>query len=166
MINKIFIDPKLYKRLARLKRASKKALLAAKSAEEIIEEIQRGAVPLMEIGSLTRRRELRLPGCFKFNLGAGYRLITLKQHHTLYILHTGSHDECNRWIEDNRELPVEMIAQRCQVVEILPVKQTDFLKKNNSQTNDPENDPKPEYGQSLDDQILRRIFCGLTGEAG
>ncbi len=93
MINKIFIDPKLYKRLARLKRASKKALLAAKSAEEIIEEIQRGAVPLMEIGSLTRRRELRLPGCFKFNLGAGYRLITLIffnsaiwAHLRLYIL--------------------------------------------------------------------------------
>ncbi len=36
MIKKIFIDPKLYKRLARLKRASKKALLSAKSAEEII----------------------------------------------------------------------------------------------------------------------------------
>ena len=162
MIKKIFIDPKLYKRLARLKRASKKASLAARSAEKIIEEIQRGSVPLTEIGNLTRRRELRLSGCFKFNLGAGYRLITLKQHHTLYILHAGSHDDCNRWIEDNRELPVEMIAQRCQVVETRPVKQSDLLMENNSQTNDPE----PECGQPLDDQILRRIFCGLTGETG
>ena len=55
---------------------------------------------------------------------------------------------------------MEMIAQRCQVEGSWPVKQVKLLKENNFQTNE------SEWGQPLDDQILRQIFCGLTGEAG
>ena len=57
---------------------------------------------------------------------------------------------------------MEMIAQRCQVEGSRPVKQVKLLKESNFQTNNPES----EWEQPLDDQSLRQIFCGLTGETG
>jgi hypothetical protein len=50
----------------------------------------------------TKNREYRLKNCIKYDLGHGYRLVTVKDGDNLFITFAGSHDETNRWIETHR----------------------------------------------------------------
>lgn len=86
MIERIHLDPKLEKCLEVLKKGSRRACLAADRAAGIIEELKRGEIPPGDFCAFTRHGEARIKGCRKYNLGAGYRLITLKQGDDLYLL--------------------------------------------------------------------------------
>jgi len=160
MIEKIHLDTKLDKCLAALKKRSRRANLAANRVETIIAELKRGAMPPGQICTFTRNGEARIKGCRKYNLGAGYRLITLKQESDLYLLFVGTHDECGRWIENNREhLPLKEIAERCRTLK------RSTGKKEAPAAPSPPPDPEPETDQipPLKDVELRTIFSGLTG---
>ena len=50
----------------------------------------------------TRHGELRIGGCRKYDLGGGYRLVCIKHEGHLVAAFVGSHDDCDRWIENNR----------------------------------------------------------------
>ena len=86
-----------------LARGDKKASLAAQRAEEIIERLASGDSQAIEIVSRrTKHGELRISGCRKYNLGGEYQLVCVKQDGRLAATFVGSHDDCNRWIENNR----------------------------------------------------------------
>jgi len=51
----------------------------------------------------TRHGELRLNHCRKYDLACGFRLIALKRDSRLIFVCIGSHDDCQRWIENNRD---------------------------------------------------------------
>ena len=94
---------KFNRRLNALKREGKQASLAAKRAEEIIENLASGGKALPEqIGKLTKHGELRIDKCRKYDLGGGYRLVCVKQGEHLFLSHVGTHDDCDCWIENNR----------------------------------------------------------------
>ena len=158
MIRQLHIDNQLSKQLRKLERSGKKAALAAAKTQTIIERLQRcGTVP-DQAGTVTKHGELRIKGVMKFDLGSGYRLVTFKRDDGLFLLYAGSHDDCHRWIENNRELTAEQIQQRCTPV---PAgggrgKSMRPLRRLEPETPDPL--------EGLDEQILRRIFCGLAGE--
>lgn len=59
-------------------------------------------LPSSNACNFTRNGEDRIKGCRKVDLGGGYRLGTLKQGKDLYLLFVGTHDECGRWVENNR----------------------------------------------------------------
>jgi hypothetical protein len=42
--------------------------------------------------------------CRKYDLGCGYRLITLQRGTKVFIPFLGTHDECQRWLENNSHL--------------------------------------------------------------
>lgn len=165
MIETIHVDPKLEKCLAALRKGSRRACLAADRAEDIIEELKRGEKPLGEICTFTRNGEARIKGCMKYNLGAGYRLVILKQENDLYLLYAGTHDECGRWIENNRDgLSLELIAER-----------SDTLRrprdKNDRQTSvcplcDDHETVDEDWLPPLSDKELRMVFSGLVGGEG
>lgn len=161
MIERIYLDTRVRKHLAVLRRSGKKAALAAARAEEIIAALKaRGQVP-QGAGSLTKHGELRIRGVRKYDLGSGYRLISFKQDRCLYLLFAGSHDSCDRWLENNRELPLELIEQRCRCHPVA----MDLETGHESERGVPA--PQPERFDpllSINDDDLRRIFCGLTGE--
>lgn len=160
MIENIHLDPKLGKCLAALKKGSRRAGMAADRVETIIMELKRGKIPPGQVCAFTRNGEARIKGCRKYNLGAGYRLVTLKQGNDLYLLFAGTHDECARWIENNREhLPLEMIAGRSRTVR-RPV----CRKAPEARTSPPpESQPEEDWIPPLDDRDLRIIFSGLVG---
>ena len=161
MIERIHLDPKLEKCLATLRKGSRRTCLAANRVAAIIMEVKRGKLPPEERCTFTRNGEARIKGCRKYNLGAGYRLVSLKQGDDLYLLFVGTHDECDRWIENNREhLPLEMIAGRCSTV-----KRT-ARKKRASETSSPmpEMEPDEDWIPPLSDHDLRRVFSGLVGD--
>ena len=117
MIERIHLDPKLKKCLAALKKGSSRAGLAADRLETIVAEAERGRLPPAEMVTFTHNGEARIKGCRKYDLGGGYRLVTLKNGGDLFLLFAGNHEECSRWIENNRDqLPLEMINERCQTI--------------------------------------------------
>lgn len=160
MIRNIHVDPKLEKCLSVLKRGSRRACLAADRAKAIIEELKRGETPPGEICSFTRNGEGRIKGCRKYDLGAGYRLVTLKQESDLYLLFAGTHDECSRWIENNRDgLPLELIAERSHTIE-WPGQIKEMSSSTASLPQDL--DPEEDWIAPLSDKELRMVFSGLV----
>jgi len=148
--------------LETLARGDKTASQAASRAEGIIEKLAFGDYRAIEV--LTRRTkhgELRIDGCRKYNLGGGYRLVCVKQEGQLVATYVGSHDDCNRWIENNRGFEVE-----------LPSLSDSLLVSENREPND-QNSENEEYEPDYDDilmakidqKILRQVFCGLCGES-
>ena len=160
MIERIHLDPRLEKILAGLKKGGRREKLVTDRVEAIIAEVKRGRLPPEEVASFTRNGEGRIRGCRKYDLGAGYRLITLKQGQDLYLLFVGTHDECGRWVENNREhLPLEMISERCRTVE--------RSRPNQAMTRasaPPQMEPEEDWLPPVTDRDLRMVFSGLVGD--
>jgi hypothetical protein len=158
MLQCIHLDPKVDKCLDTLRRSGKKAGLAAARAEEIIERLTTGGTIPDRVGTVTRHGELRIPGVMKYDLGSGYRLVTFKQGPEFYLLFAGTHDDCHRWIENNRELPLELIKARCRKV---PVAKPDHLPVPDKSGDAVQEDDDPLA--TIAERDLRRVFSGLLG---
>jgi hypothetical protein len=161
MLTCIHLDPRVDKRLELLRRSGKKAALAADKAQEIIERFCSGGVIPDRVGTVTKHGELRIKGVMKYDLGSGYRLITYKQGHRFFLLYVGSHDDCHRWIENNRELTVAQIEERCTVLAIHGANVVVDTGQLESVGDEKEYDPFT----PISERDLRRVFCGLVGEA-
>lgn len=155
----IHLDPRIEKSIQALRRSGKKAFLAAERAEEIIGRMRRGQVIPERVGTMTKHGELRIKGVMKYDLGSGYRMITYKNDRRLFLLYVGSHDDCHRWIENNRELTVAQIQERCVAlaVEAAICDEDDsggqfFIEE------EEEFDPLA----SVSEKDLRQVFCGLV----
>lgn len=162
MIQIAYLDPKLDKCLAGLRRSGKKASLAADRADEIISRLRAGIFPPGQVATVTKHGELRIKGCMKYDLGSGYRLVTLKDGRQIYLLYIGSHDECHRWIENNRDLPLDLIQERSEAVAIKPGQSRQASADSEEVLEDISTE---EIGIEAfyDDSELRLIFSGLTG---
>ena len=158
MIQMVYLDPRFEKQMRLLRKAGKKALLAAEQADAIIEQLRAG----LSSGTTTRHGELRIKGCVKYDLGGGYRMITIKRDGDLFILYVGTHDDCHRWIENNRDLPLEMIQQRSRTMSISS--RCKDRKRRDERHLDPEDDDDA-CSEELDDRHLRIIFSGLVQSA-
>ncbi len=113
MLQSIYLDPGITKRLELLRRSGKKAALAATKTEEIIARLKSGGELPDQAGTVTKHGEQRIRGVVKYNLGSGYRLVTYRQKMSVFLLYVGTHDDCHRWIENNRELAIDPVRERC-----------------------------------------------------
>ena len=52
----------------------------------------------------TKSGESRIKGCVKYELGGGFRLITVQSKRIIWLLFCGSHDECDKWLNKNSGL--------------------------------------------------------------
>ena len=162
MLEFIYLDPAISKRLELLRRSGKKAALAAAKTEEIISRLKSGGEPPDQAGTLTRHGEKRIRGVRKYDLGSGYRLVAYRQRFRIYLLYVGTHDACHRWIENNRDLPLEMIQQRSRTMSISS--RCKDRKRRDERHLDPEDDDDA-CSEELDDRHLRIIFSGLVQSA-
>lgn len=144
------------KKLQAMRKAGKIERLAAGRADIIIADLQTD--PLHE-GTECRRThygEQRHRACRKYDLSSGFRLVGLKRDSRLIFIYIGSHDDCQRWLENYREHPEEIQSTpvpKCDskdLQEILPL------------------GPEPEIDEyeeqlmaKIDKQMLRDIFAGL-----
>lgn len=53
---------------------------------------------------VTNHGETRIKHCVKFDLGDGYRLITVQNDKYVLFCYVGDHDDCDRWLERNKGL--------------------------------------------------------------
>jgi hypothetical protein len=154
------MDPRINKRLELLRRSGKKAALAADKTDEIISRLQSGGDLPTQAGTVTKHGELRIKGVMKYDLGSGYRLVTLNQEVRIFLLFVGSHDDCHRWIENNRELSIEQIEQRCAVLPVRIGAMDAGLNGETAQMLMDTEDDNPL--DRVSERDLRRIFCGLV----
>ena len=103
MIRYIHRSWSLDKQLEGLRKAGKKAELAADKCESIISAIrENGCNWATVLSQRTRNGELRIKNCVKYDLGCGYRLVTIKVDCHLLLTFVGSHDDTDQWIEHHR----------------------------------------------------------------
>lgn len=157
MIRYVYREPRFDRQLDALRRAGNKNAIAADKADKIIHKLAQGWQLPYEIGMLTKYGEFRIKKCIKYDLGRGYRLITIRKADLLFVSFIGTHDECDRWLENNRRLRLGVLKHRSLKV---PVSQKSFEKPLNMEPNPPiDDDP---YIYPIEEQYLRRIFFALT----
>ena len=145
------------KQLQAMSKAGKNERNIARRAEKILIDLQ--ADPLHEETECRRTHygENRLKDCRKYDLSCGFRLVALKRDRRLIFTCIGSHDDCQRWIENHRKNPGK--------IESIPVPEScaESSQESISQRK-PESDID-EYEEQLmariDAQMLREIFAGL-----
>ena len=102
MIFHVRVHPKVEKEIQQMVLLANAPSIAAKRADDIIRQLANGT-SMTCAGRFSIIRDARLRNLYKFNLGKGYRLITIKEHHDVYILFIGDHDQCDRWLDANRK---------------------------------------------------------------
>ncbi|MFY9942051.1 MAG: hypothetical protein WAK57_07745 [Desulfobacterales bacterium] len=165
MIRFVHRNPKFDKRLEGLHKEGKKAANAARKAREIIDRMVHlgGRLSPEQFGGLTHYGEARIANCLKYDLGAGYRMVCISSEPHLFLMAIGTHDECHRWIENNRGLEPapDLFRVETLAVKNRPVKQPAAASER------PPGPPEGDFilGESIAERDLRRVFRGLTGEA-
>jgi len=152
------------KRLVSMAKAGKNERIVAERAQRIIADLQTNPLHGEAECKRTRHGELRLNDCRKYDLSCGFRLIALKRERRLIFSYIGSHDDCQRWIENNRDYQDE--------IESVPVPLTGGTQSEPFAAAEPEHDApeKDEYEEQLmakiDERLLREIFAGLYKNDG
>lgn len=100
---KTYCTSLLKRQLKALSRSNGRGCAAAKRAERFIYALAGGQLSNAELlAKRTKNGELRLDNCWKFDLGSGYRLISLREKEALYFTFVGTHDSCDRWLDKRR----------------------------------------------------------------
>ncbi len=162
MIRHIHLDGGFEKQLKMLSKAGGHVAQVAEHAQAVIDNLaSRVKDGIRQTGRLTRHGEARIRNCVKYDLVHAYRLIGFRQGEDLFLLFLGTHDECDRWIRNNRRLRNISAREGTQVISA----RDDVLDADESPEEDPElqDDYDKRVLASLTDQDLRKIFRGLAG---
>ena len=155
MISHIYYLHKLQKRFDELERTCTQGRKAVGQAKSLVREMKQG-VELRAHSKQTKHGELRIKNCKKFDLGSGYRLVTVQQGGRMYLLYAGSHDDCHQWIENHRGyLPGSAGPEDVFVVPRPRKASVPELPENN------DSDYEDLLMQQIDDSVLRWVFRGL-----
>lgn len=132
------------------------AALAAERAEVLIREMVQGGLSFLEQRWKTNNGEARIEGCRKFYIGRRYRLVSIKQGQRILLLHAGTHDDCDRWLNSNRGASFGM-EQITAAIPLVPKSAKHFVAADAV----PGVEIIEEYREELSQRELRLIFRGL-----
>lgn len=110
----------------------------------------------------TRKGEHRIKNCVKYDMGGGFRLVTVMNGDDLFVLFLGSHDETDQWFDSHKadDLVVEKSVYRSERVSLEENDENELL------SDDPglfEADAyELQLEAKLDETILLSIFQGLN----
>lgn len=154
----VYRDLKFDKQMSLLRKSGKKGALAAKEADGIIEKLVSGE-PSEHVGVLTRLRDDRIDHCMKYDLGSGYRLVTCRAEDRLFVLYIGTHDECHRWLENNKGWRPECTENRGEPLPVVPTLSGDT----DVPREEIETEGLTDYLEPIDEKYLRVVFRPLMG---
>jgi hypothetical protein len=154
--------PELQKCLEKLLRADGRAALAAKRVEEIISTLATDACRKPEeVNKHTRHGEARIEKCKKFDLVGGYRLVYIKKEQHYFFLFTGTHDDCDHWLNNHKRLKPTINRECTTGIERATEAGTPLAEQRVVEC---DWDYEEILMQQIDEKILRRVFRGLCGE--
>jgi len=157
----VYISPKVENRIESLKKYGKAGNSLAQKVIRIIESLTSGVIrsPIDSISRYTSYGENRIKNCRKYDLGCGYRLITLQRGQKIFIPFFGTHDECQRWLENNSRL--KKVPDANGTLFQIPDQQPLTSPKKADSAGIEEN-TEDDVMLKLSDKDLRRIFSGLV----
>lgn len=83
--------------------SGKKGEMAANQCENLLKLFQHEGLFSNEVFSKrTKNGECRISNCVKYDLGHGYRLVTIKKGQSLLVPYLGTHDETDMWLDRHR----------------------------------------------------------------
>ena len=158
----LHISAKVEDRIASLKKDGKAGTALAQKAKRIIKNLasQTSRRHMDAIGSFTKYGEKRFRNCRKYDLGCGFRLITLQRGANVFVPFIGTHDECQRWLENNSRLKKASAGKGT----LLPILKSNPLSACPAETVSTclEEDVENELAFKISDNDLRRVFAGLV----
>jgi len=159
MLKTLHIHPRVEKNLEQMKALDNAPKIAAERAEAIIDALKNGTI-MACAGRLSKTKDARIRRLFKYDLGKGFRLITLKDKTALYILFVGSHDRCDTWLDTNSKGKPHQteVLMTCYDVKKKRQKHTNNAIESPADPEDDLCDRTPPVSQ----KDLREVFCGLV----
>ena len=148
------------RQLRALRRTDKRGAAAAERAERLIKKIAGGDLSDEElISKQTKNGELRLNNCKKYDLGSGYRLISWLGNIGLCFIFIGSHDDCDRWLDNRRGEELNLSAEQLRPVQ----KNRKQVPMTNlpSELEQAEAEYEAYLDSMLDEETLHYLFRGL-----
>jgi hypothetical protein len=147
---------KFAKRLVAMAKAGKHERIVAERARQILADLQ--THPLHEEAECKRTRhgELRLNDCRKYDLSCGFRLIALKRDRRLIFTYIGSHDDGQRWIENNRDYQDEIKSMPVPLMNAEQRRQSEVVIETGL-----DDEYEEQLKVEIDERVLREIFSGL-----
>jgi hypothetical protein len=148
--------------LKALRRTDKCGAAAAERAEKLVRDISKGELSEEELlAKQTKYGELRLQKCRKFDLGSGYRLIGLREKNRLCFVFVGTHDDCDRWLDQRRSDGFALNAEQLTPIkESAPAEQKSELP---AELVAADQEYEAYIASKLDEETLRYLFRGLRG---
>lgn len=158
----VHISANIERRIEDLKNDGKAGRAVARRTAAVIKSLVGEGVGSYVDGAsgFTRYGEKRIRNCRKYELGCGYRLITLQRGVKVFVVFLGTHDECHRWLKNHRRLK-KYYAGNGEVFRIFDATHPSAGALD-ADPEDSEEDPEEALLASLTDQDLRRVFRGLV----
>ncbi|CAK8720254.1 Type II toxin-antitoxin system RelE/ParE family toxin [Candidatus Electrothrix aarhusensis] len=153
----------LVKQFEAMRKGGKKERDILLRAETIMVRLQDNSLDEKAECRRTYNGEVRLKDCRKYSLSCGFRLIGLKRENRLIFTYIGSHDDCQRWIENNRSCldEIESVPLSSDFVE----RSTDLESDNEAVHHCPEDEYEVQLMEQLDEHLLREVFPAFARES-
>lgn len=160
----LFISRKVETRIESLKNNGKAGKNLANKVVAIIDRLKSGidSPQIDAADNFTKYGEKRIKNCHKYDLGCGYRLVSIHRKSTIHLVFLGTHDSCQRWLENNSKLKNVNPGKGKKL----------FIKKGYPKYMSWEKNMSTELNSdddlinNLTDKDLRRVFSGLVDTPG
>lgn len=149
--------------LEELKMAGKKGKIAATRCCEILDSLRKEGISAQYLHlKRTKNGEARVNKCIKYDLGNGYRLITIRCGEHLFIPFVGTHDKADLWLEHNRLGDISGKSGLYDIEKITGAHQETVTTATRPATSSCRDEYEEDLLSRIDDSLLRYVFKGLV----
>lgn len=159
MADEVLLHPKLERQLTAMEGQANTPFIAAGRARKIIEAMTQGQTA-QAAGLFRARSDARVKNCWKYNLGAGYRLICIRTKQIIYVMHAGDHESCDAWLNNNSKKQPQSTEIKMTSFTICDTPDPFDFQTIRSPDREPDFDDQ--YLASIPQAYLRKVFCGLV----
>ncbi|MGL1930574.1 MAG: hypothetical protein OCC45_02310 [Desulfotalea sp.] len=163
MFERIGISVSLAKQVSLLEKSCKQAVFAVQQYQRILNTLKEADFHSdFLLLKRTKNGEMRMKNCIKYDLGGGYRLVSVKYKNSILLPFLGCHDDVDCWLSSNRHYIQNIDIDNFTFHDVIPLQ---FTNSDGLDVNEESNDIdqyEQELQSSVSDSILRKIFCGLV----
>lgn len=159
----LHIAHSLDRQLRKLSASCKKSEYAVHKCEQLLQDIRDFGVHHEKISSKrTKKGEARIRNCVKYDMGAGFRLVTVMNDNHLFVTFLGSHDDTDQWFVRHKadDFIPENPYYGCE--EISVEEGGDGTELRGDSHLDEVDDYEKQLEERLDESILLSVFQGLN----
>lgn len=165
MVKSIHISSQILSKAELLQRSTKKGQLALHLYSNLLKLMQSTSLTAPEIyNKRTKYGENRIQNCVKYDLGDGYRLITIKAEDKLYLQFIGTHDETDNWLKKHSGFsPIASRTNYPRSFSVTIVPPSSASQPSPSTPAEETDEYEAQLNDCIDDSLLQDVFRGICG---